>query len=203
MRGLLVVIVASSLGTPAFSAEISNLALGQEPVEALFERASMSAPRSPSPLMSEQVMASYGCFFTGAAGTAAAVTFGAENLVNVVAGGIVVPANAAVLTIGVLGVVFASFCSVGQALTPMAVDLTERLAEPTMLTLTATSEYIQKFRDTVYPIVEITNQRIIEPAGDMARVSIAMTARGCITSKTCSRWLHDWASRAADFEKPQ
>ena len=203
MRLPLAIMVSVSLCTPAFSAENRHAAVGQEIFEALSDKTSLSAPRLPKPPMSEQVMASYGCFFTGAAGTAGAVTFGAENLANLIAGGIVAPANVAILTIGVLGVVFASFCTVGQALTPMAVDLSERLEEPTARTLSITSEYIQKFRDTLSPIGEAANQRVIEPAGDFARYGIAMAARSCVASETCSSWLNGWASRAADLDKPQ
>lgn len=203
MRLPLAIMVSVSLCTPAFSAENRHAAFGKKIFEAPSGETSLSEPRLPKPPMSEQTMASYGCFFTGTAGTAGAVTFGAENLANLIAGGIVAPTNVAVLTIGVLGVVFASFCTVGQALTPMAVDLSERLEEPTSRTLSMASEYIQKFRDTLSPFGEAASQRVIEPAGDMVRHGIAMAARSCVASETCSSWLNGWASGAADLDKPQ
>jgi hypothetical protein len=64
---------------------------------------------------------SIGCLVGGLAGTGAALLAGGQNLVNVVAGGLVAPANPLVLYTGLVGVVFASFCAVGQALTPLYV----------------------------------------------------------------------------------
>lgn len=75
--------------------------------------------------MPEEVKQSIGCVVTGTAGVAAAVAAGGENLINIIAGGIVVPQNRAVLYIGLAGVVFASFCAVGQALTPIYLYYTE------------------------------------------------------------------------------
>ncbi len=77
---------------------------------------------APSPLQAElspEVQQSLGCAIAGAGGTAAALAAGGENLVNIIAGGVVAPQNRAVLYIGLAGVVFASFCAIGQALTPL------------------------------------------------------------------------------------
>ncbi len=78
--------------------------------------------------LSMEVMKSFGCLATGTGGTLAAIGFGPENLVNLVSGGIVTPANSAVLAIGVVGVVFASFCTVGESLTPSVLYFTDRAA---------------------------------------------------------------------------
>ena len=78
--------------------------------------------------LSMEVMKSLGCLATGTGGTLAAIGFGPENLVNLVSGGIVTPANSAVLAIGVVGVVFASFCTVGESLTPSVLYFTDRAA---------------------------------------------------------------------------
>ena len=72
------------------------------------------------------VAASYGCLIAGAAGTGVTLAVGSENVVNVVAGGLVVPASQAALTVAVIAVVFGSFCSVGQALTPIYLDIWRR-----------------------------------------------------------------------------
>ncbi|MBM3549335.1 MAG: hypothetical protein FJX54_20555 [Alphaproteobacteria bacterium] len=74
---------------------------------------------------SDTVKQSIGCVVGGAAGTSAAILAGGENLVNIIAGGVVVPANPVVLSIGLFGVVFASFCAVGQALTPLYIHYFE------------------------------------------------------------------------------
>lgn len=87
-------------------------------VPAVFlHRVTDTAPASAE--MPPEVQQSLGCAITGSAGTAAAVLAGGENLVNIIAGGVVMPQNRAVLYIGLVGVVFASFCAIGQALTPL------------------------------------------------------------------------------------
>lgn len=74
---------------------------------------------------SDTVRQSMGCLVTGSAGTTAALFAGGENLVNVIAGGVVSAANPVVLYVGLFGVVFASFCAVGQALTPLYIHYME------------------------------------------------------------------------------
>lgn len=69
--------------------------------------------------------ASYGCLIAGTIGTSMAVAAGSQNVVNVVAGGLVVPASEAALTVAVIAVVFGSFCAVGQALTPIYLNIWE------------------------------------------------------------------------------
>jgi len=59
------------------------------------------APNTES--MPENVKECFGCFIAGSLATATTAAIGAENLVNLVAGGIV-------------GVVFSSFCVIGQGL---------------------------------------------------------------------------------------
>ncbi|CAA7617026.1 conserved exported hypothetical protein [Candidatus Terasakiella magnetica] len=86
----------------------------------------MSEPvATPSGEMSETVKQSIGCVVGGTVGTAAALSAGAENLVNVIAGGLVTPANPFVLYSSLMGVVFASFCAVGQAVTPLVLYYTD------------------------------------------------------------------------------
>lgn len=72
-----------------------------------------------------EVKQSIGCLVTGSIGTVGAVVAGGENLVNIIAGGVVAPQNRAVLYIGIVGVVFASFCAIGQALTPLYLHMVE------------------------------------------------------------------------------
>ncbi len=71
---------------------------------------------------SDSVKQSMGCLVGGTTGTTLAMLAGGENLVNIIAGGIVPAANPLALSIGVVGVVFASFCAVGQALTPLYLE---------------------------------------------------------------------------------
>jgi hypothetical protein len=74
---------------------------------------------------------SLGCIVGGTLGTAGAALIGAENIINLIAGGIVPAANPVALYAAMGGVVFASFCAVGQAMTPMAMYLYRRyVAEP-------------------------------------------------------------------------
>lgn len=79
----------------------------------------MIPPKPSSQPMPDEVTAAWGCVAMGSAGTAAAMASSSENLLNVVAGGVVSPANPAVLYLGLAGVVFTSFCTLGQQLTPL------------------------------------------------------------------------------------
>ncbi|MSP49517.1 MAG: hypothetical protein EXQ95_09345 [Alphaproteobacteria bacterium] len=76
-------------------------------------------PGFPEGARDETVGRSAGCLIGGAIGAALALAAGGQNLVNVIAGGEAIPANPVVLFTGLIGVVFASFCSIGQALTPL------------------------------------------------------------------------------------
>lgn len=71
---------------------------------------------------SDTVRQSMGCLVSGTGGTVAAMIAGGENLVNVIAGGVVSASNPVVLYTGIFGVVFASFCAIGQALTPLYIQ---------------------------------------------------------------------------------
>ncbi|MCC7271990.1 MAG: hypothetical protein IT561_04925 [Alphaproteobacteria bacterium] len=73
----------------------------------------------PNGAMTPEVKQSVGCLISGTVATLAAMGAGGENLVNIIAGGTVAPTNTAVLYIGLVGVVFASFCAIGQAITPL------------------------------------------------------------------------------------
>jgi hypothetical protein len=69
--------------------------------------------------MSLGVKQAIACLGVGTAATAGAIAVGAENLTNLIAGGLVTAANPAVLYLGLTGIVFASFCAIGSALTPI------------------------------------------------------------------------------------
>jgi hypothetical protein len=71
---------------------------------------------------------SIGCILGGTGGLAAAVGAGGGNVINLIAGGVVSAANPAATYLALGGVVFASFCAVGQALTPAALMVWDRLS---------------------------------------------------------------------------
>ncbi len=100
--------------------------------------------RRPRLITEEALEASYGCLIGGVSGISAALAVGPQNLVNVVAGGIVTPASPAVLAVGMMGVIFASFCTVGQALTPMALDLSDRLSGPVAQASETAAQYLDE-----------------------------------------------------------
>ncbi|HEY0833904.1 MAG TPA: hypothetical protein VGE72_08360 [Azospirillum sp.] len=82
----------------------------------------MSTPMLPSTDdISDDVKSAWGCVIGGTVGTGVTLAAGAENLINVIAGGLVAPASPAVLAIGLAGVVFGTFCTIGQAFTPLYV----------------------------------------------------------------------------------
>lgn len=64
-----------------------------------------------------------GCLAVGTVGTSIAALAGTKNVVNILAGGHVVPASQLALYTAVVGVVFGTFCAVGQALTPLYLHL--------------------------------------------------------------------------------
>lgn len=69
----------------------------------------------------ESEQGALGCVVGGVVGTAGAIAIGGENIVNLIAGGLVPVANSAALYAALTGVVFATFCAVGQSLTPLIV----------------------------------------------------------------------------------
>lgn len=83
----------------------------------------LSTPMLPMPddELPDNVKTAWGCIIGGTVGTGVALAANAENLINVIAGGIVAPASPAVLAIGLAGVVFGTFCTIGQAFTPLYV----------------------------------------------------------------------------------
>lgn len=190
MRLIYAIAVSTCIMGHAFAGETHQAAHTQDALDAMAEKTGTPAPRLPPAPMSEQVQSSYGCFLTGSAGTVAAVSFGAENLVNVVAGGIVAPANPAVLAIGLLGVVFASFCTVGQALTPMALDIATRLEGPTDRVASASAALAQWVGQSFSMASEVTMQHVASPMVEMGRQGWQMAAGGCMANETCAHWVN-------------
>ena len=88
-----------------------------------------AAPNAPGST-DDSVKQSMGCLIGGTTGTAVALLAGGRNVMNVIAGGGLVPANPAVLYIGIVGVVFASFCAIGQALTPLYLHYVDGPGQP-------------------------------------------------------------------------
>lgn len=79
----------------------------------------------------ESELNSLGCIVGGATGMGAALAIGGLNISNLIAGGIVPAATPAALYASLFGVVFATFCAVGQAVTPVAVYAYRRYFEET------------------------------------------------------------------------
>lgn len=145
----------------------------------------------PEPSM--EVMKSFGCLATGTGGTLAAIGFGPENLVNLVSGGIVTPANSAVLAIGVVGVVFASFCTVGESLTPSVLYMMDRTAPVVLHIGRYTAAAATTGLDTVATAARATQATITEtlaPAlAGAAEATIATAAAGLETATTAAHRL--------------
>lgn len=117
MRGMVAVVaLISTLAGPALAGSV--LKVDVKSYGPSFP--TMDTPAAtPNGEMSDSVKQSIGCVVGGTAGTVAALSAGTENLINVIAGGLVRTANPVVLYTSLLGVVFASFCAVGQAMTPL------------------------------------------------------------------------------------
>ena len=75
--------------------------------------------REPNGDMSVITKLSVACLTAGGIATAAALAFSADNTLNIIAGGIVPAAHPILLTLGIGGVVFATYCSIGHAVTPL------------------------------------------------------------------------------------
>lgn len=91
-------------------------AMGQERHELA---SPMVPPKRAAQDMPDNVRGAWACLAGGSVATAAAMAAGSENLINVVAGGAVAPQNRAVLAMGLAGVVFSTFCTLGQQLLPL------------------------------------------------------------------------------------
>jgi len=76
-------------------------------------------PAAAEPGMPDVVRGAIGCVVAGTFATVIALGAGGENTINLVAGGLVPSVNRAALYVGLVGVVFGSFCAIGQALTPI------------------------------------------------------------------------------------
>ncbi len=86
-------------------------------------------PITRSASLNDAEKQSLGCLAVGSAGLSIALFADGVNIINVIAGGLVAPTNQLVLYTSLVGVVFASFCAVGQALTPAALMFYERYFE--------------------------------------------------------------------------
>lgn len=124
------VAAALALGAPASRAQVVPLlweiAGAVEPQETATITPAAADPGYASrngATASEQ--ASVGCFVGGTTGAVGAYLLGGENLVNLIAGGLV-PAAGPALYVALGGVVFASFCAIGQAVTPVIVYVHRR-----------------------------------------------------------------------------
>lgn len=73
---------------------------------------------------SSVVQQAKGCVGTGLGGLLLSAGAGSLNLVNVIGGGAVLHSNNGTLYIALAGVVFASYCAIGSALTPLALHAT-------------------------------------------------------------------------------
>lgn len=77
-----------------------------------------------------ELEASYGCAVVGGAATLVALGIGPGTLINVLTGSAAVASTPLLLTVGLGGIAFGSFCLVGMAITPMALHVADRLEEP-------------------------------------------------------------------------
>ncbi|HEY0834608.1 MAG TPA: hypothetical protein VGE72_11930 [Azospirillum sp.] len=122
----------------------------------------LSTPMVPvRPDAPDDLKSAWGCVIGGTVGTGVALAANAENLINLVAGGIVAPASPAVLAIGLAGVVFGTFCTLGQAVTPLYVHYFERANEA----------------PAPAPSKEVAQSLVHGPAGRPADVAINLSAK--------------------------
>jgi hypothetical protein len=94
------------------------------------DNAMMPKPLMAHPRLSDAEMQSVGCLVTGLAGTGVAMAAGGVDVINLIAGGLVPVSSNLALGTALVGVVFASFCAVGQALTPAALMIYNQYVVP-------------------------------------------------------------------------
>lgn len=133
VRILMLVLCIVTLAVPvarAESEEAALLRLVQERAEArqglgpsqdlaAVPQAPPAPPADPATAVDKEVITGWACVATGAAGTTLAMIGGSENMINVIAGGIVPTANPIILYASIAGVIFTSFCTLGESLAPL------------------------------------------------------------------------------------
>lgn len=142
--------------------------------------------------MPSDVRASYACALVGGGASALTFAMGAENLVNVVAGGVVAPASPGILILGVTGVVFATFCTVGQALTPAAVDLAERVSGATQALEADGVAMMSRARDAVAPLGALAAEQTDGMVSAVERAlqnGLRAAGSGCAQVAMCEQLL--------------
>ena len=82
-----------------------------------------TAPAS-KPAADSDFNGAVGCVVTGTVGTTIAALGGGLNTINLIGGGIVGAINPVTFYVSLVGVVFISFCQLGQALTPLYLHMT-------------------------------------------------------------------------------
>jgi len=137
--------------------------------------------------LTAEVQQSIACVLVGGTATAGALSAGAENLVSVVAGGAVPIRNTAVLYLGVVGVVFATFCALGQALTPLVMYAFEPVTappEPAVPAMSSGAVYSRAaWRDEVRPSPE-TRRAVSGPLATMPWLFTATAPAPCPPTST-------------------
>src|SRR5205823_10581695 len=95
----------------------------QRPVLPDFDQTS---EEPPTPAVTQAL----GCLIAGSVGTGVAALAGINNVVNVMAGGQVIASSNLALYTAVAGVIFGTFCAVGQALTPLYLVVSRTVPPP-------------------------------------------------------------------------
>ena len=108
--------------TASHAAYIDPAAI-QRPAPVQIEEMSEDAP-NPA------VVQALGCLIAGTVGTGIAGLAGINNVVNVMAGGQVIASSNLALYTAVAGVIFGTFCAVGQALTPLYLVVSRTVPPP-------------------------------------------------------------------------
>ncbi len=130
---------------------------------------SSNVPAAADDQIDPAVAQAMGCLIAGVAGTGLSLASGLENVVNIVAGGTVVPVNQLALYTAVAGVVFGTFCAVGQAVTPLYLQLVR--TAPAAPTITADAGRscgpLQKgsevfAADDRLPLLRVSHQEAVE-----------------------------------------
>lgn len=116
--------MADATSTPvAIVTQLASVPRGKLPRMAKDGSPSPAPVPQAEPDMDPVLSQAIGCLIAGSLATGATIAAGSENVVAVLVGGRVVADNAITFSTALLGVVFGTFCGVGQALTPIYLHL--------------------------------------------------------------------------------
>ena len=173
-----------------------------------------------------ELEASYGCAIVGGVATLVGLGIGPGTVISALTGSATIASTPLLVTVGFGGITFGSFCLVGAAITPMAMDIAERLEQPVADLAASTSALAAstaaaaagavaaapmipgKIHEGAYAVIDgihsgLTGaagfywQRFLVPAEELGTRTTHTLFRGCAQHRSCEWALEQWRGVAA------